>query len=223
MPPKTYSIAVVLFPLVTYLDVQGPIEQFSFAEPNSYIKLRAGWPAPDCEFELDFVAESRDPITPGGGAKVLASKTFDEVKDRQYDILFVPGGPGTRPGVLSPSVLEFVKQQAAKASYILSVCTGSWVLADAGVLDGKRATTNKASFKACAESTSKAVKWVAKARWVVDGNIWTSSGVAAGADMGHAFMTLLTGEEFANKVKNVVELHSSGPDDDEFAEIHGLI
>ena len=58
-------------------------------------------------------------------------------------------GPGTRPGVLSPSVLEFVKKQAAKATYILSVCTGSWVLADAGVLDGKRATTNKASFKAC--------------------------------------------------------------------------
>lgn len=70
----------------------GPIEMFSFAEPNTYIKIRSGWPAPNCEFNIDFVAESRDPITPSGGAKVLASKTFDEVKDKQYDILFVPGG-----------------------------------------------------------------------------------------------------------------------------------
>ena len=70
----------------------GAIEQFTFAEPNSYIKIRAGWPTPNCEFEIDFVAESRDPITPSGGAKVLASQTFDEAKDKQYDILFVPGG-----------------------------------------------------------------------------------------------------------------------------------
>lgn len=66
-------------------------------------------------------------------------------------------GPGTRPGVLSPLVLEFVKKQATSATYILSVCTGSWVLADAGVLDGKRATTNKAAFKACVVSVSDCV------------------------------------------------------------------
>ncbi|KAG8719157.1 hypothetical protein FRC08_003509, partial [Ceratobasidium sp. 394] len=114
-------------------------------------------------------------------------------------------------------------KQAAGATFILSVCTGSWVLADAGVLDGKRATTNKAAFKDCVASTSKEVKWVAKARWVVDGNIWTSSGVTAGADMGYAFMKHVTGDEFATKVKNIVELHASGPDDDEFAEIFGLV
>lgn len=62
-------------------------------------------------------------------------------------------GPGTRPDVRSPLVVEFVKKQAANATYILSVCTGSWVLADAGVLDGKRATTNKAAFKSCVVST----------------------------------------------------------------------
>lgn len=65
---------------------------FSFAEPKSYIKTRPGWPTPDCEFEIDFVAESREPITPSGGAQVLASKSFEQVKDKQYDILFVPGG-----------------------------------------------------------------------------------------------------------------------------------
>ncbi|KAG8718830.1 hypothetical protein FRC09_012033 [Ceratobasidium sp. 395] len=205
----------------------GPMEMLSFAATDSYIKTRQGWPTPDCEFIIDYVAESREPITPSGGAQILPSKTFSEVESKQYDILFVPGGPGTRPNVLSPAVREFVKKQATGATYILSVCTGSWVLADAGVLDGKRATTNKAAFKDCVSdpqaSTSKAVQWVAKARWIVDGNVWTSSGVTAGADMGHAFMKHVTGDEFATKVKNIVELHASGPDDDEYAEIFGLI
>ncbi|KAG8740567.1 hypothetical protein FRC10_004143 [Ceratobasidium sp. 414] len=200
-----------------------PMEMLSFATPDSYIKTRQGWPTPDCEFLIDYVAESREPITPSGGAQIVPSKTFAEVEGKQYDIIFVPGGPGTRPHVLSPAVREFVKKQAPGATYVLSVCTGSWVLADAGVLDGKRATTNKAAFKDCVESTSKAVKWVAKARWVVDGNVWTSSGVTAGADMGYAFMKHVTGDEFATKVKNIVELHASGPDDDEFAEIFGLV
>lgn len=56
-------------------------------------------------------------------------------------------GPGSRPNVISPVVHEFVRKQAPQAKYVLSVCTGSWILADAGVLDGKRATSNKAAFR----------------------------------------------------------------------------
>ncbi|QRV96709.1 hypothetical protein RhiJN_24727 [Ceratobasidium sp. AG-Ba] len=214
-----------LIRLMTDIDTlrTGALEMIHFATPDSYIKTRPGWPTPDAQVVIDYVAEFQDSITPSGGARILPSKSFSEVEGKQYDILFVPGGPGARPNVLSPAVLDFVKKQAPGATYVLSVCTGSWILADAGILDGKRATTNKAAFKDCVASTSKAVQWIAKARWVVDGNIWTSSGVTAGADMGYEFMKHLTGQEFATKVKNIVELHSLDKDDDEFAEIFGLV
>lgn len=79
------------------------------------------------------------------------------------------------------SVEQWIKKQAAGTKYILSVCTGSQVLARAGVLEGKKATTNKHAFKLIVEETRDMnITWVAKARWVVDGNVWTSSGVTAG-------------------------------------------
>lgn len=107
-------------------------------------------------------------------------------------------GPGSRPGKVPDILLDFIKHQAPHARYILSVCTGSWILAGTGVLDGRRATTNKAAFKNCKvcvpfivvnlsdpilrqAATSDKIEWVAKARWVVDGNVWTSSGVTAGS------------------------------------------
>ncbi|KAJ1300297.1 hypothetical protein OPQ81_005120 [Rhizoctonia solani] len=206
--PQVLSFAIVLYPGVTYLDAQ-------YAQWRCY-PLHV-------EFELDYVAETMDPITPSGGARVLPSKTFAEVESKQYDIILVPGGPGSRPNVISPSVHDFVRKQAPQAKYVLSVCTGSWILADAGVLDGKRATSNKAAFKDLVASTSKAIQWVPKARWVVDGKIWTASGVTAGADMGYAFMVEVTGNSFATRVKNTVELHASGPEDDEYAEVWGLV
>lgn len=74
---------------------------------------------------------------------------------------------------------DFVRRRYSQLEYLLSVCTGSQTLALSGVLDGKRATTNKAAWSAVTSLNSK-VNWVPSARWVVDGNIWTSSGVAAG-------------------------------------------
>lgn len=68
----------------------------------------------------------------------------------------------------------------------------------------------------------KAVNWVAHARWVVDGNTWTSSGVTSGADMGYAFLKHLIGDEVANKIRGIVEMTEHKQDDDEFAAMYGL-
>lgn len=65
--------------------------------------------------------------------------------------------------------------------------------------------------------------WVPRARWVVDGNTWTASGVTAGADMGYAFLTHLVGKEFAEMVRGIVELSVHKEDDDEFADVYGLV
>ncbi len=109
----------------------------------------------------------------------LATHGFDTAPP--LDILFVPGGMGNR--VLHEQndtvVEDFIAARYPALTYLASVCTGSASLAKSGVLNGKRATTNKGAWNFSTEF-GEGVQWVASARWTEDGNIWTSSGVAAG-------------------------------------------
>ncbi|KAG8719158.1 hypothetical protein FRC08_003510 [Ceratobasidium sp. 394] len=199
------------------------MELLSFAEETSLALTLPGIPKPNAYFEVDYIAETHDPIVPGGGPRILASKTIEEVASKQFDIILIPGGVTARPDMASKAVNEFIRKQAYQAKYVLTVCTGSWLLAGSGILDGKRATTNKFTFNEVKRNTSTAIDWVAKARWVVDGNIWTSSGVTSGQDMAFDFLKMVAGEEFATIAKNIVELRAANADDDEFAGVHGLI
>ena len=110
---------------------------------------------------------------------ILATHTFETAPP--LDIILVPGGLGNR--VLEENndtaIEDFVVARYPQLEYLLSVCTGSVSLARSGVLEGRSATTNKAAW-AWAVTHGKNVTWVPSARWVQDGNIWTSSGVAAG-------------------------------------------
>ncbi|CAE7138626.1 unnamed protein product [Rhizoctonia solani] len=183
-----------------------------------------GIPKPKVKFECEFVAESREPIRGSSGPFIVATKTFDEVASKQFDIILVPAGPPSfDPESIPKQVAKFIRDQAREAKYVLSVCGGSWTLAALGLLDGKRATSNKSAFKQIKATTSPAVQWVAKARWVVDGKFWTSSGVTAGQDMAYEFLKTVAGEEFALGAKNAVELRAAGAEDDEFAEVFGLV
>lgn len=101
------------------------------------------------------------------------------------DVLLVPGGIGTRVmGTVNGGVTwveEFINERYEALDYLLSVCTGSLLLARSGVLDGKKATTNKGAWEeVVGEVGSDKIEWVPTARWVVDGKIWSSSGVSAG-------------------------------------------
>ncbi|CAE6432240.1 unnamed protein product [Rhizoctonia solani] len=219
----TWKFGVVLFPKLVTLDFQGPMELLGLLAKGSMTQTNPAWPYSPYEFEIDYLAESLDPVIPGVGPTIIPTKTFSQVNSTQYDIILVPGGMGTRPAILSPKVLDFVKKQTPGLQYLLSVCTGAWVLANAGVLEGKNATTNKAAFAQIRNETSKNINWVPKARWVVDGNTWTSSGVTAGIDMANAFIIYLVGPEYATKARNVVELRAAEQGDDPFAEIYGLV
>ena len=139
------------------------------------------------------------------------------------DLLLVPGGLGARGS--SPEIEEaisYIRNVYPQLRYLITVCTGSGLAARAGVLDGKRATTNK---RAWAEITGLAVdvEWVPRARWVVDGKVWSSSGVSAGIDVTLAWIEEVYGSEVAGKIANSMEYtRHKDSSDDPFAELYGL-
>ncbi|CUA68596.1 hypothetical protein RSOLAG22IIIB_07970 [Rhizoctonia solani] len=205
----------------------GPMEILEGASINSlsgtWFEHFPGTPQPKTKFECEFLAESREPIRGSSGPFIVATKTYDEVSSKQFDIILVPSGPPSfDPESIPKTVAKFIRDQVPGAKYVLSVCGGSWTLATLGLLDGKRATSNKSTFNQIKATTSPSIQWVAKARWVVDGKFWTSSGVTAGQDMAYEFLKTVAGVEFATSAKNATELRAAGADDDEFAEVFGL-
>ncbi|KAH8073013.1 class I glutamine amidotransferase-like protein [Cristinia sonorae] len=224
---QTLKLAVCLFDDVTTLDFQGPLEHLGFLARWNVVETAPPFTRIDSKFIIDsvFLGPSTDPVRPCTGPLMIPTRTYDSVgEDEQFDMILVPGGPGAQPEAVPPSLLSFIKRQAPGATYVLSACTGSWVLAHAGVLRGKRATTNKASLQLIRDLTTElGVTWVAKARWVVDGKYWTSSGVTAGIDMSIAFLTHLIGEALTTKIRGLSEASVRGEGDDEYAEFHGLV
>jgi transcriptional regulator GlxA family with amidase domain len=117
----------------------------------------------------------------------------------------VPGGPGTRSLSSDRDFIAWLAAWAASADLVTSVCTGSALLAVAGLLDGYRATSNMRAL-AWASGHGDAVEWVPSARWFHDRNRWTSSGIAAGMDMTAAQIAELLGEAEAVHAADDIEL-----------------
>ncbi|THH26706.1 hypothetical protein EUX98_g7482 [Antrodiella citrinella] len=222
--PPVLTLAICLFDEVTALDYQGPMELLGFVSP-SMLTGQTSFGNPAYAIAPTYLSPKDGPVKPTSGPLLLASRTYDSVgPDEQFDIILIPGGHGVRPELVASSLVQFVKRQAPEAKYVLSVCTGSWVLALAGLLKGKRATTNKSCFLEIQESTKdEGVTWVPRARWIVDGNYWTSSGITAGTDMASAFLEHLLGAEVTSKIRGIAELSVRQQGDDEFAAVYGLV
>ena len=200
------SIAVVLFDEFELLDVFGPLEMFGMV-PDS--------------FEICMVAERTGEVASRQGPKSVVEHGFSE--GRQYDIVLVPGGKGTRTEVDNQTLLEWLRKQSSGAEYVTSVCTGSAILARAGVLDGVRATTNKRAFTWATAQGDK-VNWQKEARWVEDGKFFTSSGVSAGMDMSLALIAKLLGQATAEEVATWTEYEwHRDAGWDPFAKVYGLV
>lgn len=119
-------------------------------------------------------------------------------------ILLIPGGMGTRTLVNDKEFIEQIKSLSEKARYVLTVCTGSALLAKTNLLDGLKATSNKRAFEwACSNGTE--VNWVKQARWVNDDKYYTSSGVSAGIDMTLGFIRDIHGLKTAQKIADHIE------------------
>ena len=120
------------------------------------------------------------------------------------NILLVIGGKGTRAVINDNDFLQKLTTLANSADWVLSVCTGSALLAKAGILNYKQATSNKQAWQWVTEQSSK-VHWVQQARWVVDDKFYTSSGVSAGMDMVLGFIADRHGIDTARQTTNYTE------------------
>lgn len=193
------KISVVLFDGFELLDVFGPVELFSFVP---------GW-------SIEFVGPEAGLVASSQGVRIEANLAYEDLG--RADFLLVPGGRGTRMLVQDQQFLGWLAKVGSSATYLGSVCTGSALLAAASLLEGYRATSNKVAFE-WATSFGDNVFWQKKARWVSDGNRWTSSGISAGIDMAAAFIREREGDELAEQICARAELRvSADADEDPFA------
>ena len=199
------TLGVVLFEGFELLDVFGPLEMFGLAADH---------------FEIRLISESGGVVASRQGPKTICDDSFQSAP--AIDVLLVPGGIGTRREVNNPVLLNWLKKRSEQAELVASVCTGSALLAKAGVLDGLRATSNKLAF-AWAASQSEKVQWQQQARWVEDGKVFSSSGVSAGIDMSLAVIAKLVSQQAAEDAANFAEYTwQRDADCDPFASVAGV-
>ena len=173
-------LGAILYNDFELLDLYGPLEMFGISRL----------------VDIVMVAEEKGPVKSTPGPKTVAEYSFEDCPP--LDLILLPGGNGTFPELINERMLGFLRERSPQAEVVMSVCTGSALLAKAGLLDGRKATSNKLYFDLCA-AQGEAVEWVAEARWVEDGRYITSSGVSAGTDMSLAVIAKLFGRDVAEK------------------------
>lgn len=182
-------IGMLLFPRLTQLDLTGPFEVFARL-PNTQVHL---------------VARTLEPVTTDRGLAIVPTITFGECP--QLDVVMVPGGAGQQDLMEDEVVLAFLRRQAQGAQYVTSVCTGSLVLGAAGLLKGRRATCHWTVIDCLGDLGAIPTA----ARVVVDGNVVTGAGVAAGIDFALRLAAILEGETVAREIQLQIEYDPEPP------------
>ena len=173
------------------------------------------------ETEIITVAQRSDPVPSCHGQRVVIDRTLSEKND--YDLLLIPGGDSALIEGRDEELLQWLRTASEHAERVMAVCTGTILLGMSGVLDGRKATTNKIDFVDTVHLAPN-VEWVKEARWVQDGKFYTSSGVSAGMDMALAVMADLFGMEMAEKLALGCEYEwHKDANRDPFAKLAGLV
>ncbi|RDL30786.1 Class I glutamine amidotransferase-like protein [Venustampulla echinocandica] len=220
LPTVPTRFGYVLFPGFEALDMFGSIDALNHLQELHYMNLTL------IAATLDPVYTNRLPwyttsANSTFGEAVLPTHTFATAPP--LDVLVIPGGNGLRaPAPILNSAIDFVRDRYPTLQYLLTVCNGAGLAARAGVLDGKSATTNKLAWVETVALGPK-VNWIAHARWVTDGNIWTSAGVSAGIDLMIAFIGHVWGQDLAQKLAIGMEYTAAkDSSDDPFAALYNL-
>lgn len=182
---------MVLFPGLTQLDLTGPYE------------ILARMPGA----EIALVSHTLDPVRTDRGLVLTPDATFRDLADP--DILFVPGGPGQLAAMDDAALIAYLRHAGAGARLVTSVCTGSLLLAAAGLLAGKRATCHWMAHDQLALLGAVPVAQ----RVVVDGRVITGAGVSSGIDFGLVVAERLHGARVAQEIQLQAEYDPSPPHD----------
>lgn len=193
------SITMILFPDVMMLDVVGPLQVFSTA--NRFLDKSV--------YRVRTISEDGDPVSGESGLTLMADAGFGA--DLPDGDLFTPGGPGVNRQCGNPAMIDFLKQAAPRQRRVASVCSGSLLLAEAGLLDGRTATCH---WSRTPELWRRypGVRWLPDEIYTRDGNVFTSAGVTAGIDLALAMVEQDLGGEVALEVARelVVYMRRSG-------------
>jgi transcriptional regulator GlxA family with amidase domain len=183
---KHWNVGILLFNEVEVLDFAGPFEVFSIASYANYQQK---------PFTVKTVAQTTDLISARNGLKVQPD--FDFNNSPHFDILIVPGGYGAEEIEIHNEILiKWIKARAGECDILASVCTGSFLLAETGLLDGKRATTHWMDIDRL-EIEYKEIKVQRGVKYVDENNIITSGGISAGINMSFHLLHRLVGKEIA--------------------------
>ena len=198
MSPKL-RVGILVFDDVEVLDFAGPFEVFSRTRLTPGLESRRS--EDTAPFTVFTVAPRTGPVTATGGLQL--SPHFDFTTAPPIDVLVVPGGFGTRPLLQDPEVLAWLERTAAGARRVTSVCTGALLLAQAGLLSGRRATTHWSALDRLAGMDPTIT--VDPRRRVVDDVVITSAGVSAGIDMALSVVAAYCGREVAEETARYIE------------------
>lgn len=185
----TFRAGLLLFPNLTQLDMTGPYEVLARI-PNA---------------EVHVIGKNAAPVKTEHGLIMLPTTTYADTPP--LDLVCIPGGFGVHALLDDAETLEFVRNTAAKARYITSVCTGSLVLGAAGLLRGKRATTHWTSLDFLRDFGADPVA----ERVVIDGNVITAAGVTAGIDMALRIAAEIAGQQAAERIQLIIEYDPDPP------------
>jgi transcriptional regulator GlxA family with amidase domain len=197
---KSHTVGILIFDDVEVLDFAGPFEVFAMANAVS-------GDAENPPFDVLLVAQEArlyrtSAGSPSYGFQVTPHHTFDTVP--KLDILVVPGGQGTRAEVNNPALLDWLATSAATAEVAASVCTGAFLYAARGMLDGHHATTHVRQIGRLRE-THPQVTVVDGLRWVDEGQVVTSAGVSAGIDVSLHLVARFLGPEVARRTARAMQ------------------
>ena len=190
--PANRNLAILLFSDVEVLDFCGPFEVFTVA--NRFVDPPA--------FNVFIVAERSGPLIARNGLSVNPNYSLSNCP--RPDILLVPGGQGTRSEMHNSGLIDWIKQRSQEAELVVSVCTGALLLAKAGLLDGLEATTHHGALDLLRQ-TAPTTTVHSDSRFVDNGRIICSAGIAAGIDMCLYVVGRLLGEEVAIKTARQME------------------
>jgi cyclohexyl-isocyanide hydratase len=183
------QVNVIIVPDMVQLDITGPYEVLSRVP---------GW-------TLDLVAASMDPVRTDRGLTILPTQTRETAKPS--DILVIPGGTGIDTAMLDEAWLAYARREAERAKYVFGICTGSLLLAAAGLLHGRRA----GGHWQARDFLAKFGVTPSDERMTVDGKFYTSGGVTSGIDAAFRVVADVVGEDTARQIQLLIEYDPAPP------------